>query len=305
MSEAPSSPGPSGNPYAPTVLNKGEDVAKRSKQPDKSPPHEVVFFAYPKLIYAWPLIVAGLGFYFLAWGWESAFSTESYESLSGFLGWAYLFTTLITLTTMAIDLERNYAFVWALIFGLFFFGGLALSSWTNIPIFDKIFDFFYRLGAKYDPGYGLALSILLLFPYAVMLIWVRINHRWRITHNEFEQYSWGRADDSLARGAKRVRSTYPDLLEFLLCGAGTLIVYSATGRSELRRIPNVPFLFRVRKKINALLETQQVTLRDQDMLAEAESEAEEYESDSAEDGERRGDDLSRGGAEGIGGNDPL
>lgn len=281
-------------------------VSKRPTKSPQPPAHEVVFYSYPKLIYAWPLIVSGIGFYFLAWGWESAFSAESFASLTGFLGWTYLFITLITVTALAIDLERNYTFVWALIFGLFFFGGLALSSWTNIPIFDKLFGFFYELGARYDPGYGLALSLLLLFPYVVMMIWVRLNHRWRITHNEFEQYSWGRADDSLARGAKRVRSTYPDLLEFLLCGAGTLIVYSATGRSELRRIPNVPFLFRVRKKINALMESQQVTLRDQDVLAEVESETEEYESDSAGDGDPRADDdLSRAGSEGIGGNDPL
>ncbi len=264
-----------------------------SDRPIKAPkpaPDAVVFHSYPKLLFAWPLILFGVVFYFLP------------ETWSGFLGWVYLFITLVTVTALAIDLERNYAFVWSLVFGIFFFVGKWLHASFDIPFFERVFGFFYGLGTKYDPGYGMALSLLLLFPYVVMLVWVRINSRWRITHNEFEHYAWGRADDSLARGAKRVRSTYPDLLEFLLCGAGTLIVYSATGRTELRRIPNVPLLFRVRKRINELLESQQVTLRDHDrqVLAEAEAETEEQEEDAGPDG-----DESLGESDGIGGKDPL
>ena len=45
----------------------------------------------------------------------------------------------------------------------------------------------------------------------------------------------------------------------MLLGAGTLIVYSATGRTELKRIPHVPLIFLVRKKINRLLESTMVT----------------------------------------------
>ncbi len=214
------------------------------------PVDEVTFHSYPKLIYAWPLIVAGIAFWFLPGSLSDAWEAA--------LGWAYLFLVLVTLTTLAIDLERNYAFVWAVLFALFFFAGKWLYSAYDIPVFESLFGFFFQLNTRYDRGFGLALAILLSFPYVVMLVWVRLNSRWRITHNEFEHYAWGRADDSLARGAKRVRSTYPDLLELLLCGAGTLVVYSANGSRELRRIPNVPMLFRVRRKLNLLLESQQV-----------------------------------------------
>ncbi|BAM04847.1 hypothetical protein [Phycisphaera mikurensis] len=210
------------------------------------PPDEVVFHSYPKLIYAWPLIAAGIGFWFLPAAWEAT------------LGWVYLFLVLVTITTLAIDLERNYAFVWSVLFALFFFAGKWVYAAYDVPVFEAVFGFFFDLNTRYDRGFGMALAILLAFPYAVMLVWVRLNSRWRITHNEFEHYAWGRADDSLARGAKRVRSTYPDLLELLLCGAGTLLVYSANGSRELRRIPNVPLLFRVRRKLNLLLESQQV-----------------------------------------------
>jgi len=86
-----------------------------------------------------------------------------------------------------------------------------------------------------------------------------INDRWRITHNEFEHYSFGRTDESLGRGAKTIRTTFPDVLEFLLGLAGTLIVYNASGTRELRRIPHVMFLPLVRRRLNQVLESTQVT----------------------------------------------
>jgi hypothetical protein len=226
-------------------------------------PREVVFYSYPKLVYAWPVLLAGYVFYWLPTG----------GMIGAIAGWVYLFLMLCVLMTLAIDLERNYAFVWTLIVLLLITVGGLVSTQFAIPVFAGLFTFLWALGTEYNRGFGLALSLMMSGPWLVMLLWVRLNHRWRITHNEFEHYAWGRADDSLARGAKRVRSTYPDLLEFLIgLGAGTLIVYSATGRTELRRIPNVLLLPRVRRKINHLLESQQVTTVDADeVLADEEA----------------------------------
>lgn len=175
------------------------------------------------------------------------------------LGWVYLITIFLVILTLSVDVERNFAAFWAVALI-----ALWLATWLlhekGIPVFTHVYRFFADLDVSYERGYALALSIFLLFPFLGMLLWSRLNHRWRITHNEFEHYAWGRADDSLARGAKRVRTTYPDLLEFILgMGAGTLHVYSASGQTELRRIPNVPMLFVLRKRINRILETTQVT----------------------------------------------
>ncbi len=253
--------------------------------------HEVVFHTYPKLLFIWPIIAAGFLFWFPAgWDWVNLES----------LGWVYLLLSVIVILTIGVDIERNHAVFWLVAFGLFFFLGLWLSEKSGFTLFGNIFNFFEDLEVQYDPGFGMSVSILLLIPYLTMLVWARMQHRWRITHNEFEHYSFGRADDSLARGAKRVRSTYPDLLELLICGSGTLIVYSATGRSELRRIPHVPRIFWVRKRINRLLEATAVTQPDIDELAEAEEQAEDDEAGTR-------DEVTRPDEEspGIGGNDPL
>lgn len=253
--------------------------------------HEVVFHTYPKLLFIWPIIVAGFLFW-LPGGWEWV-NNES-------LGWVYLLTCVIVILTIGVDIERNHAVFWLVAFGLFFFLGLWLSEKSGFTLFGNIFNFFEDLEVQYNSGFGLSVSILLLIPYLTMMAWARMQHRWRITHNEFEHYAFGRADDSLARGAKRVRSTYPDLLELLICGSGTLIVYSATGRSELRRIPHVPGIFWVRKRINRLLEATAVTQPDIDELAEAEEQAEDDEAGTPEE-TTRADEESPG----IGGNDPL
>jgi hypothetical protein len=262
----------------------GQPGAK-TKPPKK---HAVVFHTYPKLIFAWPLVVVGFLCYpaaVQAW----LFSAET-------LAWIYITLTLLVVLTIGVDIERNYAVFWFFVFMALFFAGRWLEDYQGITVVGDLYAFFNGLDAQYDRAFGLSLSIVLAVPYAVMYAWTRIQHRWRITHNEFEHYSWGRADDSLARGAKRVRSTYPDVLEFLLCGAGTLIVYSATGRSELRRIPHVPLIFLVRHRINRLMEYTAVVDPARDTQEAAA--AEELESAEVE-----GDDEDQGGlGEGDGGN---
>ena len=253
--------------------------------------HEVVFHTYPKLLFIWPIIVAGFLFWPLG-NWDFI-NQES-------LGWVYLLTCAVVILTIGVDIERNYAVFWAVAFAMFFFLGLWLSERSGFTLFGNIFNFFEDQEVQYSRGFGLSMSILLLIPYLTMIVWVRMQHRWRITHNEFEHYAFGRADDSLARGAKRVRSTYPDLLELLICGSGTLIVYSATGRSELRRIPHVPLIFLVRRRINKLLEATAVTQADADVIAEAEEQAE----DTEEHASQNRDDVNEED-HGIGGNEPL
>jgi len=251
---------------------------------------QVVFHTYPKLVFIWPVIAAGL----VLWPIVSLWHADAEV-----VGWVYLLVVSLVFITIGIDLERDHAVFWLVTFLAIFFAGKYLdATFETFTLVGDAYRFFANLDVQYNVAFGKALSFLLIPPYLVMLVYARLQHRWRITHNEFEHYSWGRADDSLARGAKRVRSTFPDLLELLLCGAGTLVVYSATGRTELRRIPHVPMILLVRRRLNRLLESTSVTAQLQDRqneLYEEESDTEQDEQDSA----------SHEPGEGIGGNDPL
>jgi hypothetical protein len=211
--------------------------------------HSVSFIAYPKLLFIWPIILAGLLFAMVP---DSVISPPT-------LGWVYITISLIVILALGVDIDRNQAIFWFVLIGLFWFIGLWLKDAQNIPVLSWIVNWAKTLGVKYDRGLGLGLSVVLLIPYFLMLFFARINDRWRITHNEFEHYAFGRRDDSLGRGAKTIRSEYPDVLEMLLGAAGTLIVYNASGQQELRRIPHVLFLPWVRKRLNKVLETMAVS----------------------------------------------
>ncbi len=175
------------------------------------------------------------------------------------LGWLYILMAVLVFLTLGVDVDRNQAIFWVVLFLGVYVGGLYLQDVKGITVLGNIYRWFDNIDVQYDRSFGLALSILLLVPYLVMLGWARLNDRWRITHNEFEHYSLGKMDDSLGRGAKTIRTSFPDMFELLLGLAGTLIVYNATGNRELRRIPHVMFLPLVRRRLNRILETTSIT----------------------------------------------
>jgi len=172
---------------------------------------------------------------------------------------------------MGLDLNRNYTAFWLVVIVALWMMILWLGG-KGIEFFDDIYRFFADLDPQYSANLGVIVSIPLLVFYGIMWVWTRINCKWRITHNEFEHYQFGRMDDSLARGAKRIRSSYPDFFELVVCLAGDLVIYDATGKRIIRRIRHVPLLPIVKKRINSILETTAVTTSE---YIEDESEAAE------------------------------
>jgi hypothetical protein len=232
---------------------------KKKKTPN--PRHEITFYTYPKFLFVWPLIAVG----FLLWPFAKwGVSSEA-------LAWVYGVTLVLVIVTMGLDLSRNYAVFWLVVVVALWMMILWLGG-KGVTLFADIYHFFANLDPKYSANLGLIVSIPLLLFYGIMWLWTRINCKWRITHNEFEHYQFGRMDDSLARGAKRIRSSYPDFFELIVCLAGDLVIYDATGRRIIRRIRHVPLLPIVKKRINLILEATAVTMNE---LIEDETEATE------------------------------
>ena len=226
-------------------------TSSASKSAAGQHPHEVSFVAYPKFFFVWPLILLGFLFYVLA-GWLNEDALEV-------LGWVYLVVLALVLMTLGVDVNRNQAIIWAVVIGALWIGGKYLEKVQGITILGDIYRWFNSLDVQYNRAFGLATSVVLLVPFAAMMVLSRLDSRWRITHNEFEHYAFGRMSDSLGRGAKTIRTDFPDVFELLFGLAGTLIVYNATGTKELRRIPHIMFLPMVRKKLNRILETTSIT----------------------------------------------
>ena len=224
--------------------------------------HEVVFYTYPKFLFCWPLILLGAVLFLVARAdWASP----------EVLAWVYGVALIIVLVTLGFDVDRNYTIFWLVLIGGIWMLIMWLGDVKGVTVFRSIYRFFADLDPVYSPTLGLMVSIVLAVLYAIMWLHARVNSKWRITHNEFEHYQFGRMDDSLARGAKRVSTSYPDFFELVVALAGDLVIYDSVGRRELRRIQHVPMLPLVRRRINELLESTQVT------AGEVEDEAEEQE----------------------------
>lgn len=248
--------------------------------------HEVTFTTYPKLLFIWPIILAGFVLYpfgkpaptppprgaAAAETQPAAAAGEEGEWAEGevvgelpahrrleTLAWIYIWLFVVVLMTLGVDVDRNQFVFWLVVVALFWVGGYYLKDVRGITVFGDVYAWFGRWNIQYDRAFGLCLSLIMLVPYVVMIGWAWLNDRWRITHNEFEHYSLGKMDDSLGRGAKTIRTSFPDVLELILGMAGTLVVYNATGTKELRRIPHVMFLPFVRKRLNQILERTAIT----------------------------------------------
>ncbi|KAB2642341.1 MAG: hypothetical protein DVB26_02935 [Verrucomicrobia bacterium] len=222
--------------------------AKLGKAKRRPVPSQIVFYSYPKFLYTWPVIVLALLLPLLG-DWLN-------PQLEG---WIFVITLLTVLMAMGFDLSRNLTITWGVTILASVFCLLWLKDTQNVMIFSQ---FGHHLSSKaplishdWLDLFGLFGGIL----YLIMWLDAHINQRWRISHNEIEHFAMLSKDDSLGRGAKRIITSYPDFLELLLCGAGTIQIYSAQGGVELRSIPNVPWLFFRSARISQILESTEVS----------------------------------------------
>ncbi len=202
----------------------------------------VEFHAYPKLIFAWPVIVIGPLLWLLGW---IGVSQE-------ILAWVFIVVSFIVVLAMGVDLERNHAFMWFLFLGMLSFLGMWLHE-RKIFTDLHILKFLRELDLAMDPKVSLIISAFLCVPYAVMYLWTRIQHKWRFSATEFEHISFGKQEFSISRGAKSIRCEYPDLFEMILCCAGSVVIYDAHGKHVLQRIENVPMLPFVKDRLDDIL----------------------------------------------------
>jgi len=209
---------------------------------------EIVFYSYPKYLYTWPLIFLAVVFPLLG-----NLVSPKIE------GWVFLVTLLTVLMAVGFDLSRNLSISWGVTIIASVFCILWLKDVKNVIFFSDIGHHLASRNPVVSPDWTYLFALFGGLLYFIMFIDVHINQRWRISHNEIEHFAMLSKDDSLGRGAKRIITSYPDFLELLLCGAGTIQIYSAQGGMLLRSIPNVPLLFFRSAEISRILESTEVS----------------------------------------------
>lgn len=217
--------------------------------PNKKMPDSITVYSYPQFVFSWPIIVFGIilaGLQHMDWISPNA------------AAWTYIVITCVVMLTMGIDLSRNASIFCLVLFVAAWLGILWLQDAKHVMFFSKVGQYIAALDLSISSQAMVTTSCILACIYIAMIFLAFLNDRWRITHNEIEHSTFGHKEDATGRGAKRVLAVYPDILELLICLAGTIEVYSATGTQKLVTIKNIPFLpFRM-KKISRILESSAV-----------------------------------------------
>lgn len=235
---------------------------------------QYAFHQYPLFVFTWLLILSGFLLFPIA--------THQWLS-SETLAWIWGIILIVTVLALGVDLNRDHVIFTSVIVALLF-ALIKIARYRESRFFSRIHDFFAGLDPHYSPTLALMISIILAAAYVIMLVKTRLDSKWIARHHTLDHQSWGRADDSLARGAKRTRTSYPDAFQFILGLSGTLHIYDANGNRELRRIENVLFLPWVKRRVDHLWEGTQVDAPPEQLDDEAVAGAHE------DDNEPSGDD---------------
>lgn len=222
-------------------------------QPAREPHvHTVTYCGHTKLIFLWPIIALGYVLWPIA-GWGGNSET---------LGWIYLLSSITVILAVTTDLNRNFGIFWLVLLAFIVTLGRWLADAKGIPILGNIAHWFAGLDVQYNRAFGLCFSIIMSVFFVIGILWAWSNNRYTMTHNEVLHHVWGRGDTSVGRGARVITMLYPDWFEFIICLAGTIIVYDNTGRTQICRSEHVPLLPFRAGRIQKILESLEVTQDD-------------------------------------------
>src|SRR3954451_21685288 len=111
-----------------------------TKQTATQAPREIVFHAYPRLIFAWPIILLGFLLYPLdAW----------VVVRPDILAWLWGSTLFVVILTLGVHVNRNLSLFWAVLGSAAWLLGIYLRDGRGPPPFSAL----SQLGAALTPPY--------------------------------------------------------------------------------------------------------------------------------------------------------
>src|SRR3954468_14117107 len=95
-------------------------------------PREIVFHAYPRLIFAWPIILLGFLLYPLdAWGWVGP----------DILAWLWGSTLFVVILALGVHVNRNLSLFWALFGSAAWLLGIYLRDARGLTLLSALSRF--------------------------------------------------------------------------------------------------------------------------------------------------------------------
>ncbi|MDD5026192.1 MAG: hypothetical protein PHH13_02325 [Candidatus Peribacteraceae bacterium] len=213
-------------------------------------PQSITFYHYPKMLYMWPLIVAGVLFWVLYFALGPKADTP--------LGWLYQSILIIVVVTLGIDLRFRHMLV-CLVVAMLLIVSLVTLNLAGVDIYTGPFSVLKLCKPYFDAGGAFFTSIILAILYVLMYVWVHFFRKVKISEGIVTVSIYGESDITFLADSRVINVDFPDVLKRLLGpDAGTVtITDTKSGRSVT--LQNIPFLSSLKKRIQHLLIMKVIT----------------------------------------------
>ena len=238
-------PTPSPAPAAAKVATEVERVIIRS--PSK------VIFLYPTVIAA---VIAALWVLYTVGG-----GVPSNDVLHEHLGPGRLFwwTFSINMLVLAFDFTRGSFLALVLAFGLVTLGIVLIDQ--DLGFVRPVQGWLSGVRLYATPTFYLMFAATLLLIFAAVWVYVRFDY-WEITHNELLHHHGFLGDvERYPAPEMRMSKEITDVFEYCLLGSGRLVLHPR-GSNRATVLDNVPFVRRKEERIQAMLASLSVTVKE-------------------------------------------
>ena len=227
----------------------------------------VIVRSYPKIVFLYPTLVAAI----IAGVWSylslkaaqsgldpiAALAAEAQVSLAP--GRLFCVGFALHLTVLAFDFSRK-GFLAVVLTGLLLVTALLLVE-TRLPVFGWIETFFEVFKLRAHPQFYLAMGFVYLVLIGSVIALAQLDF-WEVRSNEILHYQgFMAAVERYPAAGLRFRKVIPDVFEYALLRAGTIVLMPAQG--EKHEILNVPAVTSIERRLDGLLGTISVQIQQQ------------------------------------------
>lgn len=222
----------------------------------KAKPEGIRLVAYPKIIFMWPSFLIAL-------------AAAIFLSIAGPDGgsaivvtWTFLIVLSINLVVLGFDFPRTTSITLFFIGVTLFLGGVLLIIYMP-NVLPAVTDWITSIHPVANASFYWIISIVLAVIFGLVMINRRFDY-WEVRPNELLHHHGVLSDlERFPSPHLRVEKEINDIFEYLLMGAGRLIL-QPSGERKAIVLDNVPWISKKEREITKLLGALQVQVRTED-----------------------------------------
>ncbi len=209
------------------------------------------FYQFTEAIYLWPLIVVGAYTLLLDWlDWMPP----------SVLGWIYMVTLALVLTTLVIDIKRGMMVAVVLGIAFLLIGAAYVEQLWGWGISVRLSRFVQFLKIDYPRGIVIFMTIVSGALFGVNFFWRTFDSTITVEGDQLTLKLFAGDDQTFQRGGWSFRARFKDLLEWLFGGgSGSLAICNPVNGQELFVAHHVPGFKKIASNIQVQFATTDVT----------------------------------------------